>query len=155
MCFEKCKKLSFVYLHKESFVIYYRQHLNATKHSLKRRIGMAFNREEFRNKFFDWDKENIALDVVTRDSLILERVFAECPIGGRPNNTFFYDSGVFLMDGLVFRRRQPRNEEIARLSGLEDIKNYESRGYIGFLDFGHTAPDYKNVFGLGLSGILE
>lgn len=116
---------------------------------------MAFNREEFRNKFFDWDKENIALDVVTRDSLILERVFAECPIDGRPNNTFFYDSGVFLMDGLVFRRRQPRNEEIARLSGLEDIKNYESRGYIGFLDFGHTAPDYKNIFGLGLSGLLE
>ena len=67
---------------------------------------MAVTFEESRNEIFAWDEANRHLDVVTRDGLILERIFSECPIKGRPHNTFFYDNGFFVAHGLVFRRRK-------------------------------------------------
>ena len=90
---------------------------------------MSVDVENLRNEIFAWDEANSDLDVVTRDGFILEKIFAECPISGRPQNRFFYDDGCFVAHGLVFRRRKSRNDEIAKLAQIDDIKNYESRGY--------------------------
>ena len=115
-------------------------------------MSVAF--EEFRNEIFSWDEANRHLDVVTRDSIILEKIFAECDIKGRPDNTFFYDDGFFVAHGLVFRRRKERNAEIEKRAGKAIIENTACLGYTGFFDIGHTAPDYKNIFALGLPGLL-
>ena len=116
---------------------------------------MSVTFEEYRNEIFAWDAANRHLDVVTRDSLILEKIFAECPVKGRPENTFFYDDGFFVAHGLVFRRRKDRNDEIARLAGTAILENASCKGYSGFFDIGHTAPDFENVFKLGLPGLLK
>ena len=120
---------------------------------------MSVTLEKLKNEVYAWDEENSAMDVVTRDSIILERLFLEVPVSGRLENKFFYDTGALVdgktAHGLIYRRRKKRIEDTVRLAGQEVFDNTDCRGYTGFIDFGHTAPDYENLFELGLSGILE
>lgn len=120
---------------------------------------MSVTLEELKNELYAWDGENSHLDVVTRDGIILEKLFLEAPISGRRENKFFYDLGADVggktAHGLIYRRRKKRIDDTVRLVGREVFDNTDCRGYTGFIDFGHTAPDYENVFELGLCGILE
>ncbi len=112
--------------------------------------------EKLKNELCKFDEENTHIDVVTRDSLILERLFAEIPISGRPENRFFYDSNSFDIVNTILTNRMKRQvKAVIEMSGRELFESAECRGYTGLYDFGHTAPDYKNVFSLGLRGLLE
>ena len=115
---------------------------------------MAFNVDELKNEIYALDDANIGLDVMTRDGMVLEKLFSEVPIKGRPQNRFFYDSGVFVAHPLLYRRRNRILDRILELSGRDRKENSDCMGYSGFLDIGHTAPDYKNIFELGLCGLL-
>ena len=111
--------------------------------------------ENLKDELLAWDDANRDIDVVTRDSIILERLFAEAPIKGRKENKFFYDDTVCMSTSLFIRRRRSRNDETLKLVGEKIANTQDCLGYTGFLDIGHTAPDYKNVFELGLSGLLK
>ena len=115
---------------------------------------MTFNVDEYKNGIYAFDDANVGLDVMARDGMILEKLFSEVPIAGRPQNRFFYDSGVFVAHPLLYRRRNRILDDIIALSGKEVKDNSSCMGYSGFLDIGHTAPDYKNIFELGLCGLL-
>lgn len=115
---------------------------------------MQFNVDGYKDEIYAIDSANLDLDVLTRDAMILEKLFNEVPIKGRPENKFFYDDGVFVAHGLAFRRKRALMDEITRAAG-SFVEDSECRGYTGFFDIGHTAPDYKNIFGLGLKGLLE
>ena len=62
--------------------------------------------EELKDEVIAWDDAHLDLDVVTRDSIILEKLFEKCNIKGRKDNFFFYDDGAFVAHALFFRRRR-------------------------------------------------
>lgn len=116
---------------------------------------MAFDFEAYNNQLFAWDEAHADMDVITRDSIILEKMLNEIPITPCPEERFFYDTcGVGLMRELVRKRSKARETEVRRLVGDAVMEGAKTRGYTGDMDIGHTAPDYENVFRLGLPGLL-
>ncbi len=127
---------------------------------------MAFDLDAYRKQIFAWDEENAHLDVITRDSMILERMLSEIPVTAHPGDRFFYDDfGSFDMrygdgDGcvmreLVRRRLSALRPEMERYAGDRILDGAKHRAYSGDPDFGHTAPDFENVLSLGLVGLLS
>lgn len=109
--------------------------------------------DELKNEIYDL--ESMDADVITRDSLILEKMFLELPIVGRKESRFFYDVGNYkILWALFAERRKKCRDEVSALAGEGVMDNQSLGGYTGSDDIGHTAPDFKNVFELGLSGIL-
>ena len=72
---------------------------------------MSVSAEVLKNEIIEWDNTHLDTDVVTRDALIIERLFLESPIKGRPDNLFFYDEGVFVAHPLAYRRRRRLTDE--------------------------------------------
>ena len=63
----------------------------------------------WKNEIFLWDEANADMDVVTRDSLILEKLFLERPIKPCPDKRFFYDDvGGFETTGHFPQRNKQR-----------------------------------------------
>jgi len=109
--------------------------------------------EELRDEIFELD--SMDADVITRDSVIIEKMFSELPITGRKENRFFYDVGCHrILWGIYVARRKKCRDEVSSLAGEGVMDNQSLGGYTGSDDIGHTAPDFKNVLELGLSGIL-
>jgi pyruvate-formate lyase len=115
---------------------------------------MSVSAEVLKNEIIEWDNAHLDTDVVTRDALIIERLFLESPIKGRPDNLFFYDEGVFVAHPLAYRRRRRLTDEAVAYAGESVIFDDDCFGYTGFFDLGHTAPDFKRIFELGLPGLL-
>ena len=119
----------------------------------------------WKQEIFAWDEEHADMDVVTRDSLIMEKLFLERPIKPCPASRFFYDDiggydknygdcdGGFARE-LMRRRMKTRRPLADAEAGQELAVGVARRAYSGESDIGHTAPDFQNVFSLGLSGLL-
>ena len=95
--------------------------------------------------------------VVLRDSLIIETVLQNGTVD-IPEDAIF--TGRFLhLDVMkeIIASRVAREESLLRAQ--RDMKchfeAHDSRVYTGLYDFGHTAPDWENVYRLGLSGLLR
>ena len=118
---------------------------------------MAFTVEELRNEIYALDDANSDDDIVVCDSLVLDKLFSNVSIKGRDENKFFYDvtDDGEITRKLMYRRKARRMDAVAESAGKDVLDNVSCRGYTGFLDIGHTAPDYENVFRLGLKGLLE
>lgn len=119
----------------------------------------------WKKEIFSWDEENADMDVVTRDGLIMEKLFLERPIQPCPEARFFYDDiggydksygdcdGGFARE-LMRRRMNTRRPVVDAETGEELLVGVRRRAYSGESDIGHTAPDFQNIFALGLPGLL-
>ena len=117
---------------------------------------MAFDWDGFRKEIFAWDKAHSDMDVMTRDSMIIERILSERPIVPCPEERFFYDpEGWQVTWQLVDERLRARVPDLKHLVGDVLAEGAKRRGYSGDPDIGHTAPDFENVFRLGLPGLLK
>lgn len=111
--------------------------------------------EKLRDACLAWDEAHKDMDVVTRDSMILERVFDETPIADRSGERFFHDPyRTAAASALLRARTAASTSERLAYAGERLLKGSLRRAYSGWYDFGHTAPDYDDIFTLGLPGLL-
>lgn len=117
---------------------------------------MAFDWEEYQKEIFAWDAAHSEMDVVTRDSMIIEKILHERPISPCPEERFFCDSEGWQITWRLFDARlRTRVSDRRKLIGEELDTGAKRRAYSGSPDIGHTAPDFENVLGLGLPGLLN
>ena len=117
---------------------------------------MAFDWEKYQKEIFAWDAAHSEMNVVTRDSMIIEKILNERPITPCPEERFFCDSeGWQITWRLSDARLRTRVPDRRKLIGEELDTGAKRRAYSGDPDIGHTAPDFENVLGLGLPGLLN
>ena len=103
--------------------------------------------EKLRDACLAWDEAHKDMDVVTRDSMILERVFDETPIADRSGERFFHDPYCMAAASALLRARTDAStSERLAYAGERLLKGSQRRAYSGWYDFGHTAPDYDDIF---------
>jgi hypothetical protein len=102
-------------------------------------------------------EKNTNASVIQRDSLLIETVLKNAAVD-IPEDAVF--AGSFLHLNVMKQMIQARVErEEAVLREIPALKPhfaaYEVRAYTGLYDFGHTAPDWENIYRLGLPGLLR
>lgn len=94
--------------------------------------------------------------VVTEDSYLMEEFLNAAPV--EIAEGAYFTGGMSHIDGMkavMQRRRDCCEAEIARSPELaEACVAGAVRAYTGWYDFSHTAPDWENIYSLGLSGLL-
>ena len=102
-------------------------------------------------------EQNIGASVMQRDSLLIETVLKNAEID-IPEDAVFTGSFAHLdvMKEIVEARADALGEVLRQKDALKPhFAAQEIRAYTGVYDFGHTSPDWENVYRLGLPGLLE
>lgn len=102
-------------------------------------------------------EQNIGASVMQRDSLLIEAVLKNAEID-IPEDAVFTGSLAHLdvMKEIVEARADALGEVLHQRDALKPhFAAQEIRAYTGVYDFGHTPPDWENVYRLGLPGLLE
>lgn len=119
---------------------------------------MSLERERERLLELAWKTENeVNGSVLCRDSLIIESVLRTGSVDIPEDAVFTGRFSHLNVMKEIIAARVAREESFLRAK--EDMKSHfeaqDSRVYTGLYDFGHTAPDWENIYRLGFSGLLQ
>ena len=102
-------------------------------------------------------EKNSNASVMQRDGLLIETVLKNAEVD-IPENAVFAGSFSHLnvmKDVLAARAEKVGSLLRAEPSLQPHFAAQEIRAYTGLYDFGHTAPDWENIYRLGVPGLLE
>ena len=102
-------------------------------------------------------EENTNASLMRRDSLLIAAVLDTADAFIPADAVFAGDFSHLDMMKQIIKERVEREEVLlgANVSLKPHFEAHEIRSYTGRYDFGHTAPDWENVYRLGLPGLLK
>ena len=115
------------------------------------------NYEALYEKALEMDQGNAADNVLLNDSKIIAFLLDNCDIAVCENSEFFVRPLTGDYEGRILRRFWlRRTKELVDNPGDPIRKiGMDHYAFTGQMDFGHTAPGWKNIFKYGLGGLRE